>query len=773
MKETTDQDFICYQLCTAYTLPKLLLDEYKYDLDYFETIEKAGLKNAPYNPKIAYYLVEVNETKRENKIIYEYSKEEKIDLRNYSIECLVLTDIDYTNLDFPLLLPESVESLQVQGGEFRFNQVDETPVLFNENGETLETLKSALYKYFSSIQEYSAMPKRISLSQRITIEAKIQEYSELLSKNVKISCIPFIKKIKRQCKLKNLSIVSILLSDTDLEKISSWNLNELILFYTARTDISILPSSLSSFSFHGDGFSDLKKINFRNTNLKFLDLWGQGLRKLENFSFLSHLEEFILSQNMIAEFNLKKLPPSLVCLDLSSNILDNLSIDFGETPHTSMRTLDLSKNHLEINYWFLAKIMQKFPLLEKLVLTGNDVSGVYDGIVYNVDEYGNFVIPEEVNEEEYEFDYNCLPAVQKFLFESDYNMASLIEGQTFKEYDEYQVELIWSDIDLSASLALNVMQKSYAYFFQKYVEKEINTPDLEKNLIFYEEGVYIHIRHYPLTLQCWIEKDQPHSIKFKATSDNPHYVNRHVPSYFNDMKSKMEGLCNHSFIPFISICINGKLLQGKELFQDDYMYNYYCSVYGLKNEIGVVPILFPYKNKMQLQVIKVKYKKFLEFVEKDSSGFSYFLPIEEVVFIFVTSKGATVYKRTQSGELTNYPLECNSMSASIYSYSLRLAKDKEDYINQLTNPSLSYKYRLYPGTIYLKKERNQEVSILYNSHWCEEREQKLYLNNKEDWIIDEQYLKEAEIKKDRILKLKKVKEEETDLPILEFSYRKK
>lgn len=724
-----------YILCGPSSYSKMFAERLDDNLVFAEFVNEISMFESPIDPSVMYYLLyrEDNTTK----CVERFYDDIHIDLQPYPICNLLLCDIDFNICANKILIPASVRRLNIEGGSFRHLQVD-TEIIEQDIYDYGVSTKSLFAEFLNVCHEAA---NKSGVEYILDFNAEVRSLQCLISENIKVSIVPFLKGLFVQTPIEFLCIGWIFLTSEDLLFISTLNLKQLVLQYISKPSVEYLPSSLKSFTWFGDAVLKMEKLNLAGTYLEELDFSGQGYEELSDLNEYETISSITATEGLIKNFNICDLPPNLSSLFLDSNQISNDCIYKLEGTCESLRILDLRYNYIDVNFRILEKLISVFPYLEELYLLGNTTSGLPNDILCNCDIKGNQVLPPGALEEKYEFAGNCLPAVHRLLSVITIIHPSLPKDFVISRYNDYQVNFSWNYPKIPYKFILNQIQESFAFSFQDYIiaekMKEV------KDFIIYDIGVYIHLRHLNLTLQIEAREGV---VDYMVTSKQSSIVSVKVPFYLTKLKSIIEESTYERYLPFFSLFHNGIQIEDK-LLADDYLYMLYCRIYDLQPINKKLPIIFPHKKQVLLLVYKVDEKSFFKTMSDNKILNNSYVALDEVVFVVITGKSVCAYRRDENGNIVNQGIYGE------YRLVVRESKDKSEYIERVVDAWLPSYQSMELVNIKLRGEKQMMIQVIANKKLTNVKDGKMYLNNNLLWKVDNQQ-GESEPKKGKVLKLK-------------------
>lgn len=598
-----------------------------------------------------------------NKIAERFSDINTVNLQNYSPETLVFKGI-YSNETNTVAIPKSVKSFHFEGGDYMPNLLSNTKQATALWDKLFYLFQTALFNQ--------------SLEKRLDFEAEIRNIYQTELKALQLESP--ISNLLWEISMSNsteLSLGWVYLSDCDLKLFTDFKkLESLSLIYIFNDAIANLPPNLLSLKIYGSTIESLSQINFAGLNLKNLDLEGNTIKNLSEINELPNsIEELNFGNNHISYFELDTLPEKLEIISLGNNRIGNAFFEGAnlKTIKKNITELYLSNNDFIVNSWLLNRILETFPNLEYLELSGNKTDGV----------------PEEflTNDE----NDSCLDKIKFYLKPQINSVPSYYEEikNTINRYDNvHSIGLKWQHDSLPEKVIISDVQ----YQFKRYLGA------MPKFIIF-NDGIYCDIEHDEVSVVIRTDNETKKSIVLKLYASNPSNFKSYYYAYFHKIFQLIQLNTHHSILPI------GSFSDQCGIYQKFYWQIYQYDTMHKRNAILRIN-----KEESYLLVKSVK-KGYLNSIGE------FYKNIKEVAFVVITNKNALIY--TINSDLCIGNVERNISPNSKknkrepYNLSIRSSEEKTNYINAITNPYLG-ENRLCKGEIFANNEVSQKITIYYN-----------------------------------------------------------
>ena len=598
-----------------------------------------------------------------DKIVEKFPSIDKVNIRDYSPETLIFKGIysDEANL---VSIPKSVKQFHFEGGDYM-------PNLLSRTKETSVFWDKLFYLFQTGLFNQT-------LKKRLEFESEIRSIYQIELKSLPLES-PITNLLSQiiHSNIIELTLGWAYLSDSDMRRFVDFKkLESLSLIYTFNDNILNLPPNLLALKIYGSTIESLSQINFTSLHLKSLDLEGNTIKNLSGISKLPNsIEEFDLSYNHISYFELYTLPEKLEIISLGNNRIGNAFFEGAnlKTIKKNITELYLSNNDFIVNSWLLNRILETFPNLEYLELSGNKTDGV----------------PEEflTNDE----NDSCLDKIKFYLKPQINSVPSYYEEikNTINRYDNvHSIGLKWQHDSLPEKVIISDVQ----YQFKRYLGA------MPKFIIF-NDGIYCDIEHDEVSVVIRTDNETKKSIVLKLYASNPSNFKSYYYAYFHKIFQLIQLNTHHSILPI------GSFSDQCGIYQKFYWQIYQYDTMHKRNAILRIN-----KEESYLLVKSVK-KGYLNSIGE------FYKNIKEVAFVVITNKNALIY--TINSDLCIGNVERNISPNSKknkrepYNLSIRSSEEKTNYINAITNPYLG-ENRLCKGEIFANNEVSQKITIYYN-----------------------------------------------------------
>ncbi len=598
-----------------------------------------------------------------DKIVEKFPSIDKVNIRDYSPETLIFKGIysDEANL---VSIPKSVKQFHFEGGDYM-------PNLLSRTKETSVFWDKLFYLFQTGLFNQT-------LKKRLEFESEIRSIYQIELKSLPLES-PITNLLSQiiHSNIIELTLGWAYLSDSDMRRFVDFKkLESLSLIYTFNDNILNLPPNLLALKIYGSTIESLSQINFTSLHLKSLDLEGNTIKNLSGISKLPNSIEYLnLSNNHISYFELDTLPEKLEIISLGNNRIGNAFFEGAnlKTIKKNITELYLSNNDFIVNSWLLNRILETFPNLEYLELSGNKTDGV----------------PEEflTNDE----NDSCLDKIKFYLKPQINSVPSYYEEikNTINRYDNvHSIGLKWQHDSLPEKVIISDVQ----YQFKRYLGA------MPKFIIF-NDGIYCDIEHDEVSVVIRTDNETKKSIVLKLYASNPSNFKSYYYAYFHKIFQLIQLNTHHSILPI------GSFSDQCGIYQKFYWQIYQYDTMHKRNAILRIN-----KEESYLLVKSVK-KGYLNSIGE------FYKNIKEVAFVVITNKNALIY--TINSDLCIGNVERNISPNSKknkrepYNLSIRSSEEKTNYINAITNPYLG-ENRLCKGEIFANNEVSQKITIYYN-----------------------------------------------------------
>ena len=598
-----------------------------------------------------------------DKIVEKFPSIDKVNIRDYSPETLIFKGIysDEANL---VSIPKSVKQFHFEGGDYM-------PNLLSRTKETSVFWDKLFYLFQTGLFNQT-------LKKRLEFESEIRSIYQIELKSLPLES-PITNLLSQiiHSNIIELTLGWAYLSDSDMRRFVDFKkLESLSLIYTFNDNILNLPPNLLALKIYGSTIESLSQINFTSLHLKSLDLEGNTIKNLSGISKLPNsIEDLDLSNNHISYFELDTLPEKLEIISLGNNRIGNAFFEGAnlKTIKKNITELYLSNNDFIVNSWLLNRILETFPNLEYLELSGNKTDGV----------------PEEflTNDE----NDSCLDKIKFYLKPQINSVPSYYEEikNTINRYDNvHSISLKWQHDSLPEKVIISDVQ----YQFKRYLGA------MPKFIIF-NDGIYCDIEHDEVSVVIRTDNETKKSIVLKLYASNPSNFKSYYYAYFHKIFQLIQLNTHHSILPI------GSFSDQCGIYQKFYWQIYQYDTMHKRNAILRIN-----KEESYLLVKSVK-KGYLNSIGE------FYKNIKEVAFVVITNKNALIY--TINSDLCIGNVERNISPNSKknkrepYNLSIRSSEEKTNYINAITNPYLG-ENRLCKGEIFANNEVSQKITIYYN-----------------------------------------------------------
>lgn len=598
-----------------------------------------------------------------DKIVEKFPSIDKVNIRDYSPETLIFKGIysDEANL---VSIPKSVKQFHFEGGDYM-------PNLLSRTKETSVFWDKLFYLFQTGLFNQT-------LKKRLEFESEIRSIYQIELKSLPLES-PITNLLSQiiHSNIIELTLGWAYLSDSDMRRFVDFKkLESLSLIYTFNDNILNLPPNLLALKIYGSTIESLSQINFTSLHLKSLDLEGNTIKNLSGISKLPNsIEDLDLSNNHISYFELDTLPEKLEIISLGNNRIGNAFFEGAnlKTIKKNITELYLSNNDFIVNSWLLNRILETFPNLEYLELSGNKTDGV----------------PEEflTNDE----NDSCLDKIKFYLKPQINSVPSYYEEikNTINRYDNvHSISLKWQHDSLPEKVIISDVQ----YQFKRYLGA------MPKFIIF-NDGIYCDIEHDEVSVVIRTDNETKKSIVLKLYASNPSNFKSYYYAYFHKIFQLIQLNTHHSILPI------GSFSDQCGIYQKFYWQIYQFDIQHKKNDILRI------ENKESYLMVKRVEKGYLNTISKFYKNFN------EVAFVIITNKNVLIYTinsdfsigNTQSYKSSNSKIQ----KETPYNLSIRNSTEKTNYIKAITNPYLG-KNCLNEGHLLVDNAFGQKTAIYYN-----------------------------------------------------------
>lgn len=469
----------------------------------------------------------------------------------------------------------------------------------------------------------------------------------------------FVEYIK-VAKIRNLELGWLPLNNEDintLNKIKS--LDTLTLQYNYNyTFNNISNIKVNELTIYGNSLSEIPNFK-KNTTIKFLNLDGNSISYIDFEKLPQSLNYLTIDNNLISEIDLSNINSKIESLSLNDNIITKLICN---DVNNNLQHLSLRNNNLIINEAFYHLIDLMFPNLEYIDLRGNKFQ----------DRFGIEFIDSNTND-------NQLIIIKEYLNIIDTPYPIINNDIEFKQFTNY-ITLTWSHNNAPFLLIIKNLQ----YQLEDYL-KEIT------NKIFHAYGVYFCILN-KITINITYSENK---LILSLSSDSEFILTDYYFKYLNLIYNEIEYRSDLKIIPTIDTSTKMR----KSV-------NYLMKIYGLDQNFGI---------SKKINIIKIESNcKPQLLVLNNKSIATHYIKIDEVAFIIITSKTASIYCLSDKKEIYN-TTEIFKKNKQCFELILRTSDDKENFKKALTNPYLD-KNQFLESFIYIDNDMKKKVNILINSN---------------------------------------------------------
>lgn len=459
---------------------------------------------------------------------------ENLRFDEFSPETIAIKDL-HPSILFELELPDYIDSLSIDGGQYLFEML-----------KTSDSLLKIWESYISLCQQakFSA-----DLEERLKIESQIRG----LLKNIETfdlgsSIYKFLKKFS-DLKIRDLALRWVYLSQKEINLLSNLKYIEILELGYNYNDSFLqlrLPFSLKQLTIFGTTIECLSQINWEGLKLESLNLEINTINDLSRLKDLPNtLEDLSFGTNHIKSFLIEDLPENLENLTLNYNQIDNKFFEGRNSTavNSKIKYLDISFNRLIVNNWLLHRILETFPELEDLDLTGNEISDIPEELLIN-------------NEES-----SSIAKIRYWLELYDYQSVNVLYSELRESFNYYNkknaIILIWKHEMFPSKLILSDIQQD----FEKYLGKMLKFKA-------FKEGLYCDIEHDNISVTIREDQESSNSIILELYAADKKVFSSYFYKYFAKIKNLVELNTHHQILPLASFS------SGCGVYEDFFRYIY-------------------------------------------------------------------------------------------------------------------------------------------------------------------------------------------------------
>lgn len=628
--------------------------------DLLDVILSTGMFIYPIKDKGCFYLYDVEN----EKLLSKHTNVSEFKLHE-NIEIISFTSVSVKDT-IQLNIPNTISTLIFEGGDLMPLQMGET-----KQGDALwkKVINFInLYKFVTTVEE------------RLVIENELRHiYNHEIQDNVPDFGLSQLIEWVEESNITEFTIGWTYFTDLDFNFLSKLNqLEALSIMYCYNDNIKWLPKNLTTLKIFGTTIQNLSEINLNLPHIISLDLDGNTINSLDNLVELpTDLEDLILSNNLIQNFNISELPKKLEGLDLSYNLINNEFFNQNSV-HENLKVLILSENQLVITSSILHAILERFPNLEYLELLGNNTDGVPV----------EFLGDAEAK--------NCLPNVQFFLEDIDYkhngNELIVPSSNTFKDY----VEVVWAQELLPLKVILSDLQYVFSTYFIKM-----------PSFVQYQNGLSCKVEHDNCEIFIKLNEGKK-EVLFRVQSNKPDTVALYFYKYINEV-NRLVALNSHlNILPSIEYSASCRFLN-----------EFHSKVFKLDYKIKKKPVLKLSGNNIKVLInnrtIEEKENRDEEAlgIQGKNAGVEY-ENINAMAFVIVSGKSAYPFV-INNNNVTN-ALDLHKGKGDYYYLILRTALEKATYINGITSKYLNNS-SLVEVDVFIDDNIKKKVSCFINTNF--------------------------------------------------------
>ncbi|MBQ0909756.1 leucine-rich repeat domain-containing protein [Flavobacterium sp. F-328] len=516
-----------------------------------------------------------------------------------------------------------------------------------------------------------------SIKERLNLESELLDlYKEIYNlpyDALPQSTIDFINNNKSRV----LELGWLPLSNKDLENLLRLNkVEELYLLYNFRNSFKRFSKTLKVLSVRFNFIININEIYLDLPKLINLDLSGNSIFSPINFNiFPKKIECIDLSSNFIDDLSLDNSPPKLEDLILKNNQLTNESFIISQANY-SLKFLDLRNNQIIINLEFLEFIDKFFPNLTNIYLDGNHSDNYIQQLFEGDDQLESI----KVLLAEAEFGYE----------ESIENIRDKINLYNNKNF----IKVLWK----SNRLPLDIIIREIQFRLYDYLEK------LETK-IYLNEGVYCDFQSC-MTSMLIYKNDEDHSISFELYSNSLNFFIDYFFKYLDFLKIVIEDVTSNRLIPYFTS--SNKL---------NYLKDYFRIIYKVQHKV---------KKHYYLNIDNDK-----EFLISDHKQLlkPIYMPLRDVLFVVLSSKKAYSFCKNDNNCKIYNKIKVNETLFNT-ELTIRGGVDKQNIKEILNNVYLN-ENRFIEIDLYIDDNIGKKVSLLVNTNHIkveDENYTKVYLN---------------------------------------------
>lgn len=598
-----------------------------------------------------------------NEVVEKFSAIDKVNIQNHSPETLVFKGV-YPDEIHSIFLPKSLKYFQFEGGDYM-------PYLLSKTKEASILWDKLYYLFQTGLFNQS-------LEKRLEFESEIRNLYQTELKSLQLESP--ITNLLSEIAISNiieLTLGWVYLSDSDLERFINFKkLESLSLIYIFNDNIASLPPNLLSLKIYGSTIESLSQINFNGLNLKNLDLEGNTFKNLSGiFELPNSIEELNLSNNHIKYFELEALPENLKSISLNNNLIDNAFLEGTnlKSIKPNITELFLSDNDFKVNSWLLNRILETFPNLEYLELSGNKTDGVPEEFLTN-------------NEND-----SCLDKI-KFYLKPQIDSVERFYDEEKNKLNRYNkahyIILKWKHDSLPEKVILSDIQ----YQFKRYL-------GAMPSFRIFNDGIYCDIEQDEFSMVIRSEEKSEKSIVLEFYASNPVNFKSYYYAYFHKVAQLIQLNTHHNILP------TGSFSNQCELYQKFYWQMYQ---YDTKHKNNAILCINDGESYLLIKNVKKGYRNIIG---------EFYKNMEEVAFIVITNKNALIYTINPDFSIENTERfdspNSNNKKGEPYNLSLRSSEEKTNYINGITNPYLGINC-MKEGNLFVNNEVGQKISVYYN-----------------------------------------------------------